>query len=221
MLDFQGKHVLVTGATSGIGRAIAIAFSSARATVTAVGLPSGETLPLSIRSDTLDVTDNAAVEQFISTLSDLQVVVNAAGIIRRDQEFGMDVFTQVLDVNLIGAMRVCMASPSKLKMSGGSIINMLSFFGGARVPAYSASKGGIVQLTRSLAIAWAPDRIRVNAVAPGWIATPLTHISGCMYYVDENDRNTGFEDVFTKIDMCRAHYIKVGLGVDYVNQFVR
>jgi NAD(P)-dependent dehydrogenase (short-subunit alcohol dehydrogenase family) len=51
---------------------------------------------------------------------------------------------------------------------------MLSFFGGPRVPAYSASKGGIVQLTRSLAVAWAPDHIRVNAVAPGWIATPLT-----------------------------------------------
>ncbi|MBV8811157.1 MAG: SDR family oxidoreductase [Acidobacteriaceae bacterium] len=130
-----------------------------------------------MRAATLDVTDTAAVEQLISSLPDLHVVVNAAGIIRRDQEFGIHVFTQVLNVNLVGAMRVCMASHSKLKMSGGSIINiasMLSFFGSGRVPAYSASKGGIVQLTRSLAIAWAPDRIRVNAVAPGWIATPLT-----------------------------------------------
>jgi NAD(P)-dependent dehydrogenase (short-subunit alcohol dehydrogenase family) len=70
-----------------------------------------------------------------------------------------------------------MAAHSKLRASGGSIINIastLSFFGGGRVPAYSASKGGIVQLTRSLAIAWAADHIRVNAVAPGWISTPLT-----------------------------------------------
>lgn len=177
MFDFQGKHLLVTGGTSGIGRAIAIAFSAARATVTAVGLPSGETLPSSVQTHTLDVTDTAAVEQFITGLHDLHIVVNAAGVIRRDEEFGIDVFNQVLDVNLVGAMRVCMASHPKLKLSGGSIINiasMLSFFGGGRVPAYSASKGGIVQLTRSLAIAWAPDRIRVNAVAPGWIATPLT-----------------------------------------------
>jgi len=103
--------------------------------------------------------------------------VNAAGIIRRDEEFGLDVFAQVLDVNLVGAMRVCMAAHSKLRVSEGSIVNiasMLSFFGGRRAPAYSASKGGIVQLTRSLAVAWAADHIRVNAVAPGWISTPLT-----------------------------------------------
>ena len=70
-----------------------------------------------------------------------------------------------------------MAAHSKLVKSSGCIVNiasMLSFFGGGRVPAYSASKGGIVQLTRSLAIAWAADQIRVNAVAPGWISTPLT-----------------------------------------------
>ena len=103
--------------------------------------------------------------------------MNAAGIIRRDEEFDLDVFTRVLDVNLISVMRVCMAAHPKLRLSRGSIINiasMLSFFGGGRVPAYSASKGGVVQLTRSLAIAWASDHIRVNAVAPGWISTPLT-----------------------------------------------
>jgi NAD(P)-dependent dehydrogenase (short-subunit alcohol dehydrogenase family) len=105
------------------------------------------------------------------------VLVNAAGIIRRDLEFDLDVFSHVLDVNLTGAMRVCMAAHPKLVKTRGCIVNvasMLSFFGGGRVPAYSASKGGISQLTRSLAIAWAPDGIRVNAVAPGWIATRLT-----------------------------------------------
>lgn len=177
MFNFQGKRVLVTGGTSGIGRAIAQGFSAAGADVIALGLASEETLPAPISTSILDITDAAAVEKFISNLAELHIVVNAAGIIRRDEEFDLNVFTQVLDVNLISAMRVCMAAHAKLRLSRGSIINiasMLSFFGGARVPGYSASKGGIVQLTRSLAIAWAADHIRVNAVAPGWIATPLT-----------------------------------------------
>ncbi|MFZ0589107.1 MAG: SDR family oxidoreductase, partial [Bryobacteraceae bacterium] len=80
-------------------------------------------------------------------------------------------------VNLTGAMRMSMAVHPKLAQARGAIVNiasMLTFFGGPRVPAYSASKGGIAQLTRSLAVAWAQDGIRVNAVAPGWIETPLT-----------------------------------------------
>ena len=177
MFDFTGKRVLVTGGTSGIGRAIAQAFSLAGANVLSLGLASEESSSASVQTEILDITDTEAVDQLVGGLSELHIVVNAAGIIRRDQEFNLDVFAQVLDVNLISAMRVCMAAHPKLKLSGGSIINiasMLSFFGGGRVPAYSASKGGIVQLTRSLAIAWAADHIRVNAVAPGWIATSLT-----------------------------------------------
>ncbi len=89
----------------------------------------------------------------------------------------MPVFEQVIDANLNGVMRMCTACKPLLAASRGSIVNiasMLTFFGGPRVPAYSASKGGIAQLTRSLAVAWAPDGIRVNAVAPGWIRTPMT-----------------------------------------------
>jgi NAD(P)-dependent dehydrogenase (short-subunit alcohol dehydrogenase family) len=177
MVDFRGKWALVTGGTSGIGRAIAHAFSLAGANVIAAGLASTESLPAPIRTEILDVTDRAAIDELIGSMSELDIVVNAAGIIRRDEEFDLEVFTHVLDVNLMGAMRVCMAAHSKLMMSAGCVVNiasMLSFFGGSRVPAYSASKGGIVQLTRSLAIAWAPDHIRVNAVAPGWISTKLT-----------------------------------------------
>ena len=104
-------------------------------------------------------------------------MVNAAGVIRRGEEHDPEVFRQVIDVNLNGAMRVAVATRQRLAATGGSLVNiasMLSFFGGGLVPAYSASKGGISQLTKSLAIAWAAEGVRVNAVAPGWIATPLT-----------------------------------------------
>ena len=86
-------------------------------------------------------------------------------------------FQQVIDINLTGTMRTCAAARSKLAKVGGAILNiasMLSYFGGSLVPGYSTSKGGVMQLTKSLAIAYADDVIRVNALAPGWINTPLT-----------------------------------------------
>jgi NAD(P)-dependent dehydrogenase (short-subunit alcohol dehydrogenase family) len=165
MFRFDGKRVLVTGGTSGIGLAIAEAFRGAGAHVIAAGLPE------------LDVRDPASIERVIGSTDELHVLVNAAGMIRRDDEFRMDVFEEVLDVNLTGTMRVCMAALPMLKRARGVIVNvgsLLSFLGGGNVPAYTASKGGIAQLTKSLAVAWAPDGIRVNAVAPGWITTPLT-----------------------------------------------
>ena len=177
MFNFKEKTVLVTGGTSGIGLAVAHAFLESGAEVVAVGLPTDEPIGPGIHTEVLDVTDNSAVDRLLATISELHVLVNCAGILRRDQEFDLDVFSHVLDVNLTGAMRMCMAAHPKLVKANGCIVNiasMLSFFGGARVPAYSASKGGVSQLTRSLAIAWAGDGIRVNAVAPGWIATRLT-----------------------------------------------
>jgi len=175
--NFSGKRVLITGGTSGIGRAIGEAFAAAGAQVWAAGLPGPEPLPARLQLLALDVTDADAVTAAVSALGELDVLVNAAGVIRRDAEFEPEVFSQVLDINLTGTMRACVAARPLLAKRGGTIVNiasMLSYFGGARVPAYSASKGGVAQLTKSLALAWASEGIRVNAVAPGWIATPLT-----------------------------------------------
>ena len=129
----------------------------------------------------LDVRDGAAVQALVADLvanhGPLDVVVNCAGVIRRGAEHDPVAFADTVDINLNGTMRVCAAARPALAARRGCIINtasMLSFFGGGLVPGYSASKGGVAQLTKSLAIAYAADGIRVNAVAPGWIATPLT-----------------------------------------------
>lgn len=180
----ENRRVLVTGGTGGIGGAIAGAFREAGATVYATGATETECEAArasdssgAITYSVLDVRSNGEVTRLIDRFDDLHVVVNCAGIIRRGHERDPEVFNTVVDINLNGTMRVCEASLDKLAGTGGSIINiasMLSFFGGGLVPGYSASKGGIAQLTKSLAIAYAPKGVRVNAIAPGWIATPLT-----------------------------------------------
>ena len=178
------RHIFITGATSGIGEAIAQAFVRDGAQVIAIGATEQEVQKASALANNkgidfrvLDVRDDAAVQSMVKGIGELDVVVNCAGVIQRSLELEAEAFARTIDINLNGTMRVCAAAREGLKARRGCIVNtasMLSFFGGGLVPGYSASKGGVAQLTKSLAIAYADDGIRVNAVAPGWIATPLT-----------------------------------------------
>ncbi len=186
------RQALVTGGTSGIGQAIAFALAEQGCHVIATGLTEGEvhrcceqwaaraiaSAPPRFEATTLDVTDLAAIERLVGVLAQLDILVNCAGTIRRGgAEHDPAVFAEVIDVNLTGTMRICAAALPLLEKSRGCVLNiasMLTFFGSGFVPAYSASKGGIAQLTKSLAIAWAGKGIRVNAIAPGWIETAMT-----------------------------------------------
>lgn len=172
---------MVTGGTRGIGRGVVEMLLSQGWQVTATGATHPEVAAAGaaegLTNLVLDVTDAAAVSALLSPVDRLDGLVNCAGINRQIDEFDLDVFEQVIAVNLTGTMRMCMACHPMLKNAGGAIVNtasMLSIFGSGVVPAYSASKGGVSQLTKSLAAAWADDGIRVNAVAPGWIETAMT-----------------------------------------------
>lgn len=181
---FAGRQVLVVGGSSGIGAGIAAAFLRAGAAVQVTGATAADVQGAAADVDLrgvacvqLDVRDDAAVRACVAALPRLDVLVNCAGILRRGEELDPEVFAQVVDINLTGSMRTCAAGREKLAATKGCIVNtasMLSFFGGPLVPGYAASKGGVAQMTKSLAIAYAAEGIRVNAVAPGWIATRLT-----------------------------------------------
>ena len=182
--DFSGKTALVTGGVSGIGAATSLAFRRAGANVIACGLTDEELR--AARADArfagmdirqLDVTDRPATEGLMSGLTRLDYVVNCAGIIRREAEHDPDTFADVIDVNLNGGMRVTAAARPLLALSRGAVVfiaSVMSFFGGPKQPAYSASKGAVRNLTMSLACAYAADGIRVNAIAPGWVITNLS-----------------------------------------------
>jgi NAD(P)-dependent dehydrogenase (short-subunit alcohol dehydrogenase family) len=182
--DFSGKTALVTGGTSGIGAAASIAFKRAGARVVACGFTPQELAAArddpgfaGIEIVSLDVRDKAAVDALVGGLDSLDAVVNSAGLILREAEHDPEKFDQVLDVNVSGGMRVCAAARPLLARSKGSIVfiaSVMSFFGGPKQPAYSASKGAVRNLTMSLGCAYAADGIRVNAVAPGWVVTNLS-----------------------------------------------
>lgn len=184
--DFSGAHVLVTGGSNGIGAGIAAAYRAAGADVTITGTrPSAADYDHDLtgyRYLPLQLTDNAQIDAVAAALPRLDILVNnAGGNFMLENEYEPDVFEKSLRVNLISAYRLAHACQPLLAQSalpgGASVIglaSMTSYFGVEVVPGYGAAKGGLVQLTKTLAIAWAQQNIRVNAVAAGLIASNMT-----------------------------------------------
>lgn len=176
------KSAVVVGGTQGIGEGVVDCLLSDGWTVLATGVAEDEVARFrerrpGVEAKTLNVRDTGAVNELFVNLKSLDGLVNCAGILVRGGEYDIETFEKVVDINLTGTMRTCLAAHPLLAESKGAVVNtasMLSYFGGPLVPAYSASKGGVAQLTKALAGKWAEEGIRVNAVAPGWIATEMT-----------------------------------------------
>jgi 2-deoxy-D-gluconate 3-dehydrogenase len=194
LFDLTGKVAIVTGGNGGIGLGIAFGLARAGAQVAVLGRNAEKSAKAARRLaaetgvETLAVTADVAradqVERSVAEVLDrfgrIDILFNNAGInIRKPpHELSLDEWQTVLDVNLTSAFLMSKTIYPALKRAGaGKIVNigsMTSIFGAGFAPAYTATKGGIVQLTKSLALAWAPDRIQVNAILPGWFDTELT-----------------------------------------------
>ena len=185
--DFSGCRVLVTGGTNGIGAGIARAFHEAGAEVVITGTRASVSDYAGDHSgytyQQLVLPDKAGIERVAGVLATLDVLVNNAGqtLPGGQSEYIPEVFEESVAINLFAAFRLSQACYDKLRASkldgGASIINlasMSSFFAVPMVPGYGAAKAAIVQMTKNLAVAWAADPIRVNAVAPGLIDTNMT-----------------------------------------------
>jgi 2-deoxy-D-gluconate 3-dehydrogenase len=193
LFDLHGRVAIVTGGNGGIGLGMAKGLASAGAAVV-VAARNAEKSRAAVReleaigapalAVGVDVTDEPSVEAMVAAAAAwrgrIDILVNNAGInIRKPaQDLSLDEWRRVIDANLTSAF-LCSRSayPHLKRAGGGKIVNigsMLSIFGASFGPVYGASKGGIVQLTKSLAVTWAPDNIQVNAVLPGWVDTELT-----------------------------------------------
>ncbi|HEX4927476.1 MAG TPA: glucose 1-dehydrogenase [Burkholderiales bacterium] len=190
--DLAGRRALVTGGNGGIGLGMALGLARAGAAVAIAGRNADKNAAaldqlnklgkaIALLADVSQETScRAMVDEAADRLGGLDILVNNAGInIRKaPQDYTLDEWRKVLDANLTSAFVACQAAyPFFLRGKGGKIVNvgsMMSLFGASFVAPYGASKGGLVQLTRALATAWAKDNVQVNAVLPGWIDTDLT-----------------------------------------------
>jgi NAD(P)-dependent dehydrogenase (short-subunit alcohol dehydrogenase family) len=175
-------HAVVIGGAGDIGAAISNLFCDLGATVTATAVNEAAISRSQLRARAgltvlpLDITDEAAVDAFAKGHQRADALINCAGMLARDQEYEIATFMKVLDVNLTGTFRTCMAFRPALARAKGSIVNIASMnatLALPRIPAYCASKAGVVMLTKALALSWASEGIRVNAVAPGYIETSI------------------------------------------------
>jgi len=178
--DFTAARVIVTGGTSGIGRATAEAFVAAGARVLITGtrptLAGYESPPAGVEYRPLRLDDAASLAAFAAGIDAVDVLVNNAGHTMPEATF-----SACLQVNLIAVQDLSSRLHDRLAASslpgGASVVNlasMMSFFGSPWFPGYGAAKAAILQLTRTFAAAWAKERIRVNAVAPGSVPTGMT-----------------------------------------------
>jgi 2-deoxy-D-gluconate 3-dehydrogenase len=190
--DLTGKVALVTGGNGGIGLGMAKGLASLGATVMVAGRDAEKnkravaTLGGKSGSIAMDMADEAGARSVVDATAQkfgrLDILINNAGInIRKPpQDFTLEEWQRVLDINLTSLFVCCQAAYPHLKERGGKIINigsMTSIFGASFAAPYGASKGAVMQLTKSLAVAWAADNIQVNAVLPGWIDTELTEMA--------------------------------------------
>jgi len=194
LFSLQNKVAIVTGGNGGIGKGIARGFAAVGADIVIAARNQAKTdetareiknefgvqvlgLQVNVRHDD---EIRAMVTQVLDRLRRIDILLNNAGINIRNmpQDYLVEEWDEILDTNLRSAFLCSKAVYPAMKEAGGgkiiSIGSMTSIFGGAKLAPYGTSKGGIVQLTRSLAVAWAPDNIQVNAILPGWINTDLT-----------------------------------------------
>jgi len=186
------KTAVVTGGGTGIGRAVAERLAGEGWSVRALGLDRDADLAPAIDFRPLDVTDLPAALAACSGMERVDGLVNCAGILRHEREWRPEDFDQVMRVNVTAGFALATALLPRLEAASGAIVmlaSMWSFFGSAGAPAYTASKGAVAAVTRSMAVAWAPLGVRVNAVAPGWVETRMAERA--RGDADRNARITG------------------------------